>query len=44
MLFISYCMRIVDSKLLCNDLEIAIIQKCRHFQKIDYNFCLIPKE
>ena len=32
MLFI----RSVSSKLLCNDLENAIFQKYRHFEKIDY--------
>ena len=34
----------VGSKLFCNDLKHVIFQKYRHFEKIDYNFCLIPKE
>ena len=44
MLFISYWEVYIDSKLLLNDLENAIFQKYRHFEKIDYYSCLIPKE
>ena len=34
----------IGGKLLCNDLEKAIIQKNKHFEQIDYIFHLIPKE